>query len=624
MKTLLPLKVLSLTIFLMAFSISSFAQVDACITSNTHTITSKTIAMCRGEYVNLVANNCLGNTTPAQTDYSWVKIGSGAPPYNGQFFFRSDTGRFVVTVTNMLDASTDKDTIRVVFRNAGAVFNINANALVKTKCETETITLIATTGFTSYRWYIETDSATALGNTSNLNVSTVPGGTANYVATAWHAASSCTVRDTINVYTFPTPMPNLGPDTNLCQGQSITLSPTGLAPGTYQYSWNGAAFAPASPRTVSTTSNVTLTVKGPFPNPCTGSDNITVTVNPNPVISFGSPSVNICYGASTVLNPSVTNATGPYIFSWTPAATLSDDSIQTPTASPASNTTYTVIVKVAASGCRDTTSQNVVVNPSLTASVAFSDTTICPGDAVQLQANASGGTAPLTYSWSPNTSIINGNTLIPTVNPTSGTTYTLTVTDAQSCKKTAAVNIDMLWVNLGGNDTIAVIGDSIKMEAYNPSTSGYSFRWKDPAGTNIGAADFYKVTTPGIYTIEVYNPVTMCFVTDNKEAFFAAEIIQKVFVPNAFNPDMADSDNKNLRVYGNNISNTNFIFKVYNKWGELVYETKNFDEANLEGWNGTLNNKGQPMNIGVYTYTVSGQFYDGGKFEQTGTANLIR
>jgi hypothetical protein len=95
-------------------------------------------------------------------------------------------------------------------------------------------------------------------------------------------------------------------------------------------------------------------------------------------------------------------------------------------------------------------------------------------------------------------------------------------------------------------------------------------------------------------------------------------------VPNVFNPTLVNPDNSSLRVYGNNVSEENFVFQVYNNWGELIYEAFSYDEANQNGWNGKFKNSGQPMNIGVYTYSLRGQFYDGSKFEKTGTANLMR
>lgn len=72
------------------------------------------------------------------------------------------------------------------------------------------------------------------------------------------------------------------------------------------------------------------------------------------------------------------------------------------------------------------------------------------------------------------------------------------------------------------------------------------------------------------------------------------------YIPNAFTPDR-NGLNDDFRVYGENLE-PEFIFTIYNRWGEKLFQTNN----PKEGWNGYQN--GQLSPFGVYVYKV--HFYD--------------
>jgi gliding motility-associated-like protein len=60
------------------------------------------------------------------------------------------------------------------------------------------------------------------------------------------------------------------------------------------------------------------------------------------------------------------------------------------------------------------------------------------------------------------------------------------------------------------------------------------------------------------------------------------------------------------------------IWKIYNRWGQVVFETNDRRGA----WDGTFN--GQPQPVDVYQYTLDVQFVDGTKTRRTGDITLIR
>jgi gliding motility-associated-like protein len=90
-------------------------------------------------------------------------------------------------------------------------------------------------------------------------------------------------------------------------------------------------------------------------------------------------------------------------------------------------------------------------------------------------------------------------------------------------------------------------------------------------------------------------------------------------MPNAFTPN-GDSFNESYAGNGLIEYATNFKMSIWNRWGELVYETTNPRES----WNGTVRNQGTPAPDGVYVYLVE---YNGPRGEPTalkGFVNLIR
>ncbi|MEZ5196482.1 MAG: gliding motility-associated C-terminal domain-containing protein [Bacteroidales bacterium] len=86
-------------------------------------------------------------------------------------------------------------------------------------------------------------------------------------------------------------------------------------------------------------------------------------------------------------------------------------------------------------------------------------------------------------------------------------------------------------------------------------------------------------------------------------------------VPTAFSPN-GDGDNDRLYVYGSQFKEV--VFRVYNRYGEMVFETN--DE--LRGWDGKHN--GFPQEKEVYTYYLKIIFADGGLVEETGNVTLLR
>jgi uncharacterized repeat protein (TIGR03803 family) len=154
-----------------------------------------------------------------------------------------------------------------------------------------------------------------------------------------------------------------------------------------------------------------------------------------------------CYGGSN--GAATISATGnsPFTYTWSPSLGNSAN------VSGLSAGMYTCVVT---NSCGATRSQTLVVTQpaSLTLSAVAFNTTSCSGSTNTLTANASGGSAPITYTWA-----AGSTNSVNIVNPVVTNVYTINVTDANNCtlSQTVAVNINPLpTLTVTGTNTVCL------------------------------------------------------------------------------------------------------------------------------------------------------------------------
>jgi gliding motility-associated-like protein len=92
-------------------------------------------------------------------------------------------------------------------------------------------------------------------------------------------------------------------------------------------------------------------------------------------------------------------------------------------------------------------------------------------------------------------------------------------------------------------------------------------------------------------------------------------VVPLVDVPNAFIPAQGGR-NSIVKVEGFGIGK--MAWKIYNRWGQLVFQSTN----KSAGWNGYY--KGKLQATDVYAYTLDVEFTDGKKLRKTGDITLLR
>ena len=86
------------------------------------------------------------------------------------------------------------------------------------------------------------------------------------------------------------------------------------------------------------------------------------------------------------------------------------------------------------------------------------------------------------------------------------------------------------------------------------------------------------------------------------------------FIPNSFTPNDDEKNQVFLPILTAGYKKGTYKLTIFNRWGELVYQTNNYNNQ----WAGTRNNEQLPD--GVYFYSIKCSNSD----EYTGEINLLR
>lgn len=101
-----------------------------------------------------------------------------------------------------------------------------------------------------------------------------------------------------------------------------------------------------------------------------------------------------------------------------------------------------------------------------------------------------------------------------------------------------------------------------------------------------------------------------------------------IYIPNAFAPGHSlaqeNGEDDRIKIYGEEISSDGFLFRIYNRWGVLVYESTSYQEASTIGWDGINQKTGKLESIGSFKFMLKGKYNSGRAIEKTGSIHLIQ
>lgn len=413
-----------------------------------------------------------------------------------------------------------------------------------------------------------------------------------------------TIADSCGTDTVPVPLvvhPNHTDainDTAICKGLSGTL----WASGGSIYQWSPAFFLsnPNQDTTqinADTTTHYTVHITDTFG--CERSHDVTVFVEGFFPIVDAWGDTSICKGERIELR-----ADGTSGYEWFPKEPIVDPFINYAIAYPTETTTFVVISTNSCGSAAD----SVLVTVSHDDVAVSPDTAVCNGDTVHLRANGT-----LTYEWSGpefETPVRNQN---PDIVPAESGWYVVTGRNLAQCE-----DMDSLFVEVFDYPTLDLYTNEDTLTGLDPvrliAQSSGSHIWSSDGFVPCTSCDTMVVypTSKTTYYVNVYDS-NGCHVSDSIQV----NPISKIYVPNSFTPD-GDGINDWFYVKGHNI--LDFEIRIVNRWGNEVYRSSDMKS----GWNGAKHNKGDQVEIGTYTYTITYTVLPNQEFVKIGAINVIR
>jgi gliding motility-associated-like protein len=365
---------------------------------------------------------------------------------------------------------------------------------------------------------------------------------------------SCNFADTseIEITVIIEPISGLGNDTIICGLTSIPIIAGNAA---YTYLWNTGETSPVI--IANSPGDYSVTINNGY---CSLDDTLSIIMVTIPPIGNDT---SVCRNQVVTLDAGNPGCT----YLWNTGETTQTIEV------PYSGTYW---VMASAGNCLEVDSIEIIFLPLPQFSLGL-DTIICPGDTLQLDAGNNG----ITFLWS------------------SGTTnqyYDVTETGifwaeayTAQCSYKDTIKVEYYHQPELGIDTVLCSHEKFKLD----------LSFADPGGTylwNTGATtSFLYVFDPGEYSVILtYN--NTCNLYDTIEVT-ALEDDPPLFVPNSFTPN-GDGLNDVFSPAGNYESIIDFYMAIYNRWGKLIFETRNKNN----GWDGIIDN--ETIQLGVYIYRI--------------------
>jgi gliding motility-associated-like protein len=410
----------------------------------------------------------------------------------------------------------------------------------------------------------------------------------------------CVDSVTKNFTVYPLPVITHTQDLETCFNDTLNF----FATGGVIYDWfsttGDSIFNQQNPTVISDT-NKTFTVVVTDANECRSSGTFDIVVFPLPETNAGADDY-VCIGNTYQLN-----GTGGVSFSWQPDNVLNNANIASPVATITDTTTF-ILTSLSIQGCKNYDTVTINVQFPVTATIT-NDTFMCQKDTVQIAA-----TGGLYYVWTPAAGLSSDTAASPYASPDATTLYSVKI--ANDCFDTTLnVNITVYTlptVNAGEDDTIF----RTETTTLTGIGNGVEFYWSPPFWLSDSAS-----RTPTASPINTTNYILTMVDGNNCKARDTVQIFvivrNLIVIPNAFTPNR-DGHNDVFRIIRHLNVRALVGFKIFNRWGQLVFETNDIEA----GWDGTF--KGEPQPMEVYQYFVKALNWDGEYILEKGNVTLVR
>ena len=456
------------------------------------------------------------------------------------------TRTYVLTVTNRRSGCVNTDTVVAVISPLPVITRNQLDSICSTDSKELVVGIepnvrVTWSPATGLNRVDSTHVIVSLANTTALPF------VQTYYVTAVNQLTGCVQIDSVKVKVNPLPRTNAGADQVVCTKEIINLGEAAVTGNVYLWQagngLSGANLTVANPSfqvlnatTAPAVYSYFLTVTSP--SGCLDRDTVNVTVNPQ-IATILPASTTVCSGQTAPLTnlSSVAGRT----YQWFPADSLQDPTNlgtnvrYTLTGAIAQSFTYRLVTTVTATGCKDTASMVLNVNPLpvIEAGIGFA---VCATDSVQI-----GGIAAITgqtYNWSITNTVAGvtaGIGSTTTAQPRFGATNTTgqpqrirlvlqSTISATGCTTTdtTSVVVNPLPVAIANATPTAIICSNGTAQLGAAPVAGFSYAWSPVTGLSSATVANPTITLPNPtqtvqstrYTLTVTNLTTNCILTD--------------------------------------------------------------------------------------------------------------
>lgn len=283
--------------------------------------------------------------------------------------------------------------------------------------------------------------------------------------TTTYSCGQISVKDTVEVP--PAPIADLGPDTTLCQGDTLVVS---VNTHVFKALWNNG----------STSKDLRIFSSGKYwvqvSNFCgASSDSVNVTLLDNSLIDAGIDSVLCQFTPYQLGGDTISSNKLNYV--WSPAIDLDSASSPKPILTPTRAGSFEYVLSVQSGNCNlsDTVSIVVKSNPIIDAG---GNRVVCSDTASNIKLGGA-PTGPTTsfYVWGPSDKLINPNSPNPVTKDPFNRVYYLLSVDTSGCQSVDSVRVGSFSFKTSG-DSIFCGGDTASIRVFDVFGSGvYSYKW---------------------------------------------------------------------------------------------------------------------------------------------------
>ena len=434
--------------------------------------------ICSGLMMELNTTVTAGGMNPS---YAWTLNGNPYPANGASLFIDSlvNGDQIQVTMTSNLGCASPTTALSNVF-TAAVSDSIDIGLTADTSfCATGTLQLNANPGMT-YDW----SPSTGLSSTTVADPIAIVDQNITYSVLVTNAAG-CTDSDSVTIELLPESS-ILTNDTAACLNTTLQLEAT--PGGTYSWTPSINLSNPSISNPVATIlEDEVYYVNITSAEGCQYFDSILITANPLPEILLGDTLV--CVNSTIQLD-----ATSGGSYNWSPGTGLNNTTIQNPQATVTSGITYYLNV-TSAEGCvtTDSIAIDTYTEPIVT---GLADTSICEGECIVLSPALNTGIQ--SALWSTSTGLNDSTLVSPTACPTVTATYSVLLTDINTC--TVSDTTTIIVNSLPLVPTISFNGTALE------SSPGNQYQWYLDGMAISGANSMtYTPTGNGNYTVEITN-----------------------------------------------------------------------------------------------------------------------